>query len=57
MKNGEPQESDYVIAEKNLDNLHYLWTQAHLNFMLLNHAVEQMQRFQGIGDTLEDDVK
>jgi hypothetical protein len=62
MKNGEPQENDFVIAEKNLENLHYLWTQAQLNFTpkihgLLNHAVEQMRRFQGIGDTLEDDVE
>jgi hypothetical protein len=26
MKNGEPQESDYIVAEKNLVNLHCLWT-------------------------------
>jgi len=24
MKNGEPQESDYIVAENNLVNLHYL---------------------------------
>jgi hypothetical protein len=28
MKNGEPQEVDYVVAYKHLRNLHYLWTQA-----------------------------
>ncbi len=62
MKNGEPQDSDYIIAEKNLENLHYLWTQAQLNFTpkihgLLCHAVPQMRQLQGIGDTLEDDVE
>jgi hypothetical protein len=62
MKNGEPQEEDYVIAEKHLRNLHYLWTQAKLSFTpkihgLLSHAVPQMRHFQGIGDTLEDDVE
>jgi hypothetical protein len=62
MKNGELQESDYVMVEKNLTNLHYLWTQANLRFApkihgLLSHAVKQMRHFQGIGDTLEDDVE
>jgi hypothetical protein len=62
MKNGEPQESDYIVAEDNLVNLHYLWTQVQLNFTpkihrLLCHSVKQMRRFQGIGDTLEDDVE
>ena len=62
MKNGEPQESDYATAKKNLTNLPYLWTQAKLSFTpkihgLLSRAVKQMRRFQGIGDTLEDDVE
>jgi hypothetical protein len=62
MKHGEPQESDYLVAEKYLANLHYLWMQANLNVTpkvhgLLNHAVTQMRHFQGIGDTLEDDVE
>jgi hypothetical protein len=62
MKNGESQESAYVMAEKNLNNLHYLWTQAKLSFMpkihrLLSHAIKQMRHFQGIADTLEDDVE
>jgi len=62
MKNGEPQESDYAMAETNLTNLHYLWTQAKLSFTpkihgLLSHAVKEMRHFQGIGDTLEDDVE
>jgi hypothetical protein len=62
MKNSEPQESDYATAKKNLTNLPYLWTQAKLSFTpkihgLLSRAVKQMRRFQGIGDTLEDDVE
>ncbi len=61
MKNGEPQEGDYVVAKKHLRNLHYLWTQAKLYFTpkiqgFLSHAVLQMRHFQGIGDTIEDDV-
>jgi hypothetical protein len=51
MKNGELQEEDYVVAEKHLRNLHYLWTKAKLS------AVPQMRHFHGIGDTLEDDVE
>jgi len=56
---GEAQESDFVVAEQHLKNLHYLWKQAHLSFTpkihgLLSHAVQQMGWCQGIGDTLED---
>jgi hypothetical protein len=62
MKKGEQQEEDYELAEKHLRNLHYLWTQAKLSFMpkihgLLSHTVPQMRRLNGIGDTLEDDIK
>ncbi len=62
MKQGEPQESDFELAEKYLENLHYLWKQANLSFTpkihsLLNHAVEHMRKYNGIGDTLEDDVE
>jgi len=62
MKKGEPQEDDYELAEKHLINLHYLCTQAKLSFMpkihgLITHAVPQLRRLQGIGDTLEDDVE
>ena len=51
-----------MVTEKYLANLHYLWMQANLNVIpkvhgLLNHAVTQMRHFQGIGDTLEDDVE
>jgi hypothetical protein len=62
MKKGEPLEEDYELAEKHLNNLYYLWTQAKLSFTpkihgLLSHAVPQMRRLNGIGDTLEDDVE
>ena len=62
MKQGEPQENDFQLADAYLVNLHYLWTQANLSFTpkihcLLNHAVEQMRKYSGIGDTLEDDVE
>jgi hypothetical protein len=62
MKNSELLEEDYVVAEKHLRNLHYLWTQAKLSFTpkihgLLSHAAPQMRYFQGIRDTLEDDVE
>jgi hypothetical protein len=45
MKHGEPQESDFVMAEKHLKNLHYLWKQAQFSFTsklhgLLCHAVQ-----------------
>jgi hypothetical protein len=47
MMHGEAQESDFVVAEQHLKNLHYLWKQAHLSFTpkihgLLSHAVQQM---------------
>jgi hypothetical protein len=34
LKNGEPQEDDYVIAEKALKNLEYLWKMANLSFTI-----------------------
>ena len=62
MKNGEPQAEDYEIAEKALTNLAYLWKMANMSFTpkihcLLAHAIHQMRCFEGIGDTLEDDVE
>jgi hypothetical protein len=62
MKQSEAQETDFLLADAYLVNLHYLWTQANLSFTpkihcLLNHAVEQMRKYNGIGDTLENDVE
>lgn len=43
-------------------NLHYLWGKANINYTpkmhaYLKHAIDQMSRFNGIGDMLEDDVE
>jgi hypothetical protein len=48
LKNGEPQEDNYVMTEKALKNLEYLWKIANLSFTpkihcLLVHATNQMQ--------------
>jgi hypothetical protein len=62
MKNGEPTERHHEAAEKHLMNLFNLWTTANLNFTpkvhsILVHALEQVKLFNGIGDTLEDDIE
>ena len=59
---GSHKKGIFVMVEKHLKNLHYLWKQAQWSFTpkihgLLCHAVQQMRRFRGIGDTLEDDVE
>jgi hypothetical protein len=61
MNHGKPQESDFELAEKYLENLHYLWKQANLSFTpkihsLPNRAVEQIRKENSIGDTLEDET-
>jgi hypothetical protein len=48
LKNGEPQEDNYVMTEKALKNLEYLWKIANLSFTpkihcLLVHATNQMR--------------
>jgi hypothetical protein len=48
--------------ETSVANLHYRWTQAHLNFIpklhsTLEHSLDHMRRFNGIGNMLEDDVE
>jgi hypothetical protein len=62
IKNGIPQHSHFEAAEKHLENLFKLWDEACLSFTpkvhsLLSHALEQMKRLGGIGDTLEDDIE
>jgi hypothetical protein len=62
MKHGEPQPQDYNILQQAMDNLYYLWSKANLNYTpkihaCLKHAINQMKRFNGIGDMLEDDVE
>jgi len=62
MKHAEPIEEDYNIAEKALSILEYMWKMAKLSFTpkihcLLVQAIHQMRLFEGIGDTLEDDME
>ncbi len=62
LKNGAPGEEDYPDLEKILEKLHELWGLAQLNFApkmhsLLNNGPERMCHFEGIGDTLEDDIE
>ena len=62
MKCGEPTKDDCQVVEKCLAKIHELWVLARLNFTpkmdsMLNHGLEHMRRFGGIGDTIEDDVE
>jgi len=62
LKNGEPCQQDYQALEKCIEKLHELWALAQLNYTpkmhsILNHGLEHMRRYNGIGDTREDDVK
>jgi ferritin-like protein len=62
MKNGEMKECYHAAGELHLKNLYNLWNTGDLNFMpkahsLLAHALEQAKAFQGVGDTLEDDIE
>jgi hypothetical protein len=62
LKNGEPRDEDYLVLQQCLEKLHELWGLAKLNFTpkmhsLLNHTPEHMRRFEGLGDTLEDDIE
>jgi hypothetical protein len=62
MKYGEPQAQDYNILHQAMSNLNYLWSKANLSYTpkihtYLKHAIDQMKRFNGIGDKLEDDVE
>jgi hypothetical protein len=61
MKQGQPQESHFELAEKYLESFRYLWKQANLSFTpkihsLPNRAVEQIRKENSIGDTLEDET-
>lgn len=58
----EPEDKDYGILQKALQNLDFLWKSAGLSYTpklhgVLVHALEQMKRCEGIGDILEDDVE
>jgi len=62
MKYGEPNEEDFAVLEKALQNLDFLWKSAGLSYTpkvhgVLVHALDQIKECQGIGDMLEDDVE
>jgi hypothetical protein len=62
LKNGEPSEQDYQALEQCIVKLHELWGLAQLSFTpkmhsVLNHGLEHMRLYDGIGDTLEDDIE
>jgi hypothetical protein len=62
MKFQEPEPEDYHTLERALTNLDYLWKAANMSYTpkihsILVHALDQMQRCQGIGDMLKDDVE
>jgi hypothetical protein len=55
-------QEDYNILEVSIANLNYLWLQAHLNFTpklhsTVEHSLDRMRCFNGIGDMLADDVE
>jgi hypothetical protein len=61
-KYGEVNPEDYEVLEASLKNLQKLWENACMSFTpkihgVLAHAIEQVRRFQGIGDILEDDLE
>ncbi len=61
-KTGEPTQEDYNVLQKSVVNLNYLWTKARLNYTpklhsTLEHSLDHMRRFNGIGNMLEDDVE
>jgi 5-methylcytosine-specific restriction endonuclease McrBC GTP-binding regulatory subunit McrB len=58
----EPQPQDYNTLQQAVGNLNYLWSKANLSYTpkiytYLKHAINQMKRFNGIGDMLKDDVE
>jgi len=62
LKHGEPTQQDYTTLQQAMVNLHYLWGKANINYTpkthaYLKNAIDQMSRFNGIGDMLEDDVE
>jgi len=62
IKHGEVEEDDIMVLQQALVNLDFLWDKADLSFTpkihgLIAHAVEQVQRLEGIGDVLEDDLE
>ena len=62
IKQGHLKDGDLSDLRRAIANLSYLWEQAGLSFTpkvhgVLAHAVDQVERFGGIGDMLEDDLE
>ena len=62
IKTGQPQQQDFKILEHAISNLNYLWAKARLSFTpkvhsTIEHSLDHMKRFNGIGNMLEDDVE
>jgi hypothetical protein len=63
LKKSDPREEDYQVLEQCLSKLHKLWRGlAQLRctpkmHSLLNHRLECARNFDGISDSLEDDIK
>jgi len=62
IKRGEVKDSDISELKRAAQSLDYLWSSAGLSFTpkihgVLSHAVEQVERLNGIGDLLEDDLE
>ena len=62
IKSGYANDDAYNALKRSLGNLKKLWNAANLSHTpkvhsLLHHATKQMQKFEGIGDLLEDDVE
>jgi hypothetical protein len=62
IKRGEIKDSDILEVKRASRSLDYLWNSAGLSFTpkihgVLSHAAEQVERLNGIGDLLEDDLE
>ena len=62
IKQGHLKDGDLSDLRRAIANLSYLWEQTGLSFTpkvhgVLAHAVDQVERFGGIGDMLEDDLE
>jgi len=62
LKHGEPKLQDYTALQQEMVNPYYLWSKASNNYTAkihayLKHVIDQMRRFNGTGDMLEDDIK
>jgi hypothetical protein len=62
IERGKLKENDISELKRATQSLDYLWNSAGLSFTpknhgVLSHAAEQVERLQGVGDLLEDDLE